>query len=52
MRQMYNLVLRNAHPRLILWYSYFDIARSDNPATHWTDLVQAASPTTNSYTRR
>ena len=44
MRQMRDLALQNAHPRLILWYSFFDIARSGNPTAHWADLVQAASP--------
>jgi hypothetical protein len=42
MRQMLQLALANAHPRLILWYSYFDILRSDDPAGHWADLVAAA----------
>ncbi len=34
MNLMYNLTMQNAHPRLVLWYSYFDILRSDNPAQH------------------
>lgn len=42
MRQQLDLVLRNAHPALILWYSYFDILRSDNAPEHWKDLIQAA----------
>lgn len=42
MREMRDLVLGNAHPALLLWYSYFDILKSDNPAGHWADLVQAA----------
>lgn len=41
MHQMYELVLQNAHPQFILWYSYFDILRSDDPATHWKDLLAA-----------
>jgi len=43
MRQMRDLTLQSSHPRLILWYSYFDILKSDNPTSHWTDLVAAAS---------
>jgi len=54
MRQMRDLVLQNSHPRLILWYSYFDILRSDSPSTHWKDLIAAAStnvtPEHTSYT--
>jgi hypothetical protein len=42
MREMRDLVLHNAHPALLLWYSYFNILRSDNPSGHWADLVQAA----------
>ncbi len=42
MRQMRDLVLANAHPALLLWYSYFNILRSDDPAGHWADLVHAA----------
>lgn len=41
MQQMLSMVLQNSHPQLILWYSYFDIRRSDNPAAHWNDLVKA-----------
>lgn len=41
MHQMYKLVLQNAHPQFILWYSYFDILRSDDPAAHWKDLLAA-----------
>ena len=44
MQQMRDLVLRYSHPQLILWYSYYDIFRSDNPIAHWTDLVAAADP--------
>jgi hypothetical protein len=43
MQQMRTLTLRNSHPQLILWYSYFDILKSDNPAGHWADLVAAAN---------
>jgi hypothetical protein len=28
---------------LVLWYSFFDVARSDEPALHWADLVAAAA---------
>ena len=31
-----------ANPSLILWYSYQDIQRSDDPTGHWRDLMQAA----------
>ena len=42
MHQMLIMTLQNAHPRLVLWYSYFDIINSDNPERHWRDLVNAA----------
>lgn len=42
MRQMLDSVLENAQPTLILWYSYFDILRSDNASRHWEDLIRAA----------
>lgn len=29
-------------PSLLLWYSFSDIQKSDNPAGHWNDLVSAA----------
>ncbi len=41
MQQMLSLTLQNSHPDLVLWYSYFDILRSDNASAHWTDLVAA-----------
>jgi hypothetical protein len=41
MQQLLSMVLQNSHPQLILWYSYFDIRRSDNPVAHWNDLVRA-----------
>lgn len=41
MQQMLDMVLQSSHPRLILWYSYFDILRSDDPTGHWNDLVRA-----------
>lgn len=43
MRQMRDLAISDSHPQLILWYSYFDILNSDNPAAHFADLVNAAS---------
>jgi hypothetical protein len=46
MQQMLTLTLQNSHPRLILWYSFFDILRSDNPVRHWMDLVMAAHAVT------
>jgi len=42
MRMMRDLVLSTAHPVMLLWYSYFDILRSDDPARHWSDLIAAA----------
>src|SRR5260370_4096701 len=41
MQEQLTLTLQNMHPRLILWYSYFDIMRSDNPTQHWNDLLTA-----------
>jgi hypothetical protein len=41
MRQMRDLTLQKAHPRLILWYSYFDILKEDNPSLRWQNLVEA-----------
>lgn len=43
MRYMRDLVMNNAHPQILLWYSYFDIFRSDNPTVHWNNLVSALS---------
>ena len=42
MRTMRDLAIRNAHPSLILWYSYFDIRRAPNASQRWRDLVWAA----------
>jgi hypothetical protein len=36
-----SLTLANSQPQFVLWYSYFDIMRSDNPTLHWNDLVAA-----------
>jgi hypothetical protein len=45
MREMRDLTLQESHPRLILWYSYFDILREDNPSLHWQNLVEAVGAT-------
>jgi len=42
MRSMRDLVLTYERPSMILWYSFFDIMRSNNPRRHWADLRQAA----------
>jgi len=42
MRAMRDLAVKNEHPVMILWYSFFDIMRSNNPERHWTDLLQAS----------
>lgn len=42
MQLMRKLALQNAHPRLLLWYSYFDILKADNPSLRWRNLVTAA----------
>ncbi len=45
LRQMRDLAVNNAHPQFLLWYSYFDILKSDDPAGHWTALIAAARTT-------
>ncbi len=42
LREMRNLAIDRGNPELLLWYSYFDIMRSDDPRGHWQDLVAAA----------
>jgi hypothetical protein len=42
MRAMRDLAVKNERPSMILWYSYFDIMRSNNPARHWSDLLHAS----------
>jgi hypothetical protein len=42
LRKMRNLAIGRGSPQLLLWYSYFDIMRSDDPQGHWRDLVAAA----------
>ena len=39
---MRDLSIHHAKPSLILWYSYYDIMRSDDPERHWADLVAGA----------
>jgi hypothetical protein len=34
-------VVANMSPRLVMYFSYFDILASDNPTQHWNDLVAA-----------
>ncbi len=41
MRLMRDLTLQEAHPQLMLWYSHFDILKSDDPAKRWADLCTA-----------
>lgn len=56
MQTMLQLTLQTSHPRLVLWYSYYNILGSDNPSQHWQDLLQAirnanpGSPTLNNPT--
>ena len=42
MRRMRDLALRAARPRLLLWYSYFDIQRSRHRSHRWRALRWAA----------
>ncbi len=42
MRQMRDIAMANSDPRVMLWYSYNDVMRSDDPAGHWSDLRAAA----------
>jgi hypothetical protein len=39
---MRNAAIRNANPTMILWYSYQDILRSDDPSGRWRALTNAA----------
>lgn len=41
MQQMLDLTIGASQPEIILWYSYYDILRSDNPIQHWQDLIAA-----------
>jgi hypothetical protein len=38
MNYMLSQTLKYSHPRVILWYSYYDTMSSDNPQQHWDDL--------------
>ena len=38
MQSMLSQTLAHSHPRIILWYSYYDTMDSDNPTQHWNDL--------------
>ena len=38
MESMLSQTLAHSHPRIILWYSYYDTMASDNPTQHWDDL--------------
>jgi hypothetical protein len=42
MQTMLKNLLQSAHPRLILWYSFFDLLRSGNPDYHWANTITAA----------
>ena len=41
MCQMLILTLSNAHPQILLWYSYYDILNSNNPSGYLQDLSDA-----------
>lgn len=43
MLAMRDAALAHATPQVLLWYSYFDLQRSDNFAQHWSDLQTAAN---------
>ncbi|HEX9069770.1 MAG TPA: hypothetical protein VF807_13440 [Ktedonobacterales bacterium] len=51
MGTMLSLTLSNSRPRLVLWYSFFDIMRSDAPAQHWNDLVAVVSASDHAIAR-
>ncbi len=38
MESMLSQTLAHSHPRIILWYSYYDTMDSDNATQHWDDL--------------
>lgn len=42
MRSMRDLAVRHGHHGLLLWYSFQDIQRADDPARRWSDLRWAA----------
>ncbi|HEY8814177.1 MAG TPA: hypothetical protein VIP57_03630 [Candidatus Dormibacteraeota bacterium] len=39
---MRNAAMRNVDPAMILWYSYQDILRSEDPGTRWRVFTSAA----------
>jgi hypothetical protein len=43
--------LTYSHPRMILWYSYYDTMSSDNPTQHWSDLKSINARNTPQTTR-
>ena len=43
MRRQRDLVLAHMTARILLWYSYFDLMETSDPARHWADLVWAAN---------
>jgi len=42
LRAMRDAAIHHANPTLILWYSYQDILRSEDPRRRWRDLIRAA----------
>jgi hypothetical protein len=42
MLAMRNAALTAGDPAMLLWYSYYDVMRSADPASHWRDLLRAA----------
>lgn len=42
LRAMRDAAIRHADPVMILWYSYQDILRSDDPDRRWRELTRAA----------
>lgn len=42
MKAQRDQALLNANPEMILWFSYPDLLKSDDPAQHWQDLTAAA----------
>jgi hypothetical protein len=38
-RSMLSAVLAQGQPRIVMWYSYFDLLNSDDYMMHWTDLT-------------
>jgi len=41
MKTMLSQTLANAHPRIILWYSYYDTMSSENATQNWNNLKAA-----------